>query len=57
MPTPSYGLERIIMSVYPEQRKWLQDEARRRRLPISFIVREAIEEKMARENASRDQGL
>jgi predicted DNA-binding protein len=54
MATPSYGLQRIITSVYPEQRQWLDAEAKRRRRPVAHIIREAIEEKMARE-AARDE--
>jgi hypothetical protein len=43
MPSPKYGLERLVISVSRQQRLWLQREARKRQISIALVVRELVE--------------
>jgi hypothetical protein len=39
----SWALERLVISVTPEQREWLEEAAHARRVSVALIIRELIE--------------
>ena len=38
-----WGLERLVISVTPEQRAWLEEAAEARRVSVALIVRELVD--------------
>ena len=39
----NWGLERLVISVTPEQRAWLEEAAQARRVSVALIVRELVD--------------
>ena len=46
-------MTRIILSLKPEQHEWLKVESERTKRPVSWLIRDAIQEYMKAKDAER----